>query len=142
MATKNEYQPRLYQLNARDQVINCLENNEQKVFLLLLPTGMGKTFISTLIVEMLIERSLLQPDEKVLFLVQDRKLKYQLYEMAKTYGLADQGYLFLLDEEKTLPAQMTRQHADLAKFIFATPVLLLNAITGESKEVLWKKFVW
>jgi superfamily II DNA or RNA helicase len=142
VATKNEYQPRLYQLNARDQVINCLENNEQKVFLLLLPTGMGKTFISTLIVEMLIERSLLQPDEKVLFLVQDRKLKYQLYEMAKTYGLADQGYLFLLDEEKTLPAQMTRQHADLAKFIFATPVLLLNAITGESKEVLWKKFVW
>ncbi len=135
MAVKNEYQPRLYQLNARDQVINCLENNEQKVFLLLLPTGMGKTYISTLIVEMLIERSLLQPDEKVLFLVQDRKLKYQLYEMAKSYGLVDQGYLFLLDEEKTLPAPMTRQHADMAKFIFATPILLLNAITGRSKRI-------
>ena len=92
---------------------------------------MGKTFISTLIVEMLIERNLLHPEEKILFLVQDRKLKYQLYEMAKSYGLSNQGYLFLLDEEKTLPAPMTRQHADMAKFLFATPILLLNAITDE-----------
>ncbi|MFX0168109.1 MAG: helicase-related protein [Candidatus Hodarchaeota archaeon] len=135
MADQEKFQPRMYQLNARDQVIDRLENTEQKVFLLLLPTGMGKTFIATMIVEMLIERDLLRSDEKVLFLVHDRKLKHQLYDMAKQYGLANHGYLYLLDEEKVLPAQMMQQHAELAKFLFATPMLLLNAISGKSKRI-------
>ncbi|MFW9831923.1 MAG: helicase-related protein [Candidatus Thorarchaeota archaeon] len=132
---KTKYSPRMYQLNARDQIITHLENDKKRVFLVLLPTGMGKTLISTITVEMLFERGFLASNDKVLFLVQDRKLKHQLYEMAKTYGLADQGYLFLLDDMKTLPAQMTRQHADLAKFIFATPILLMNAVTGKTKRI-------
>ncbi|MHA1909628.1 MAG: DEAD/DEAH box helicase family protein, partial [Candidatus Thorarchaeota archaeon] len=109
--TDDTYKPRLYQMNARDQVISGLENTNKTVFLVLLPTGMGKTFISTLTLEMLLERELVKPNEKILFLVQDRKLKYQLYDMAKKYGLADYGYLFLLEEQKALPTQMSRKHA-------------------------------
>jgi len=135
VTSENEYTPRLYQLNARDQVINILESQNQSVFLVLLPTGMGKTFISTLILDMLIERGILQNEEKALFLVQDRKLKYQLYDMASKYGLSNHGYLFLLDEQKTLPASMSRQHASLAKILFATPVLLMNAVAGRVKRI-------
>jgi superfamily II DNA or RNA helicase len=135
VTSENEYTPRLYQLNARDQVINILENQEHSVFLILLPTGMGKTLISTLIIDMMMERGIIKDDEKALFLVQDRKLKYQLYDMASKYGLSDHGYLFLLDEKKTIPAQMSRQHASLAKILFATPILLANAILGKSKRI-------
>ena len=127
--------PRLYQLNARDQILKILETEEKRVFIVLLPTGMGKTLISTLTLEMLFEREILEEDDKVLFLVQDRKLKHQLYEMAKTYGLTTHGYLFLLDDQKTLPAPMTREHAALAKFVFATPILLMNAVTGKTKRI-------
>ncbi|MGY5852879.1 MAG: helicase-related protein [Candidatus Thorarchaeota archaeon] len=133
--TDDTYKPRLYQMNARDQVISGLETSNKTVFLVLLPTGMGKTFISTLTLEMLLERELVKPDEKILFLVQDRKLKYQLYDMAKKYGLADYGYLFLLEEQKALPAQMSRKHAAMAKFLFATPVLLMNAVTGRAPRI-------
>ena len=127
--------PRLYQLNARDQILNTLETTDRQVFLVLLPTGMGKTFISTLTLEMLFERDILTDEDKVLFLVQDRKLKHQLYEMAKAYGLTSHGYLFLLDDQQTLPATMARQHAGLARFIFATPILLMNAATGKTKRI-------
>ena len=127
--------PRLYQLNARDQILKILETEEKHVFIVLLPTGMGKTLISTLTLEMLFEREILEKDDKVLFLVQDRKLKHQLYEMAKTYGLTTHGYLFLLDDQKALPAQMTREHVALAKFIFATPILLMNAVTGKNRRI-------
>ncbi len=135
VAKEAKFTPRLYQLNARDQILNTLENSNRRVFVVLLPTGMGKTFISTLTLEMLFERNILAEDDKVLFLVQDRKLKHQLFEMAKTYGLTSHGYLFLLDDQKTLPAQMARQHAALAKFIFATPILLMNAVTGKTKRI-------
>lgn len=127
--------PRLYQFNARDQILEILETGEQRVFVVLLPTGMGKTFISTLTLEVLFERGVLAEDEKVLFLVQDRKLKHQLYEMAKTYGLTAHGYLFLLDDQKSLPARMCRDHAALARFIFATPILLMNAVAGKTKRI-------
>ncbi|MHA2405292.1 MAG: helicase-related protein [Candidatus Hermodarchaeia archaeon] len=135
MSDKSKFTPRLYQLNARDQILKILETEEKHVFIVLLPTGMGKTFISTLTLEMLFEREILAKDEKVLFLVQDRKLKHQLYEMAKSYGLTTHGYLFLLDDQKTLPAKMTREHAALAKFIFATPILLMNAVSGKNKRI-------
>ena len=127
--------PRLYQLNACDQVIHGYEHEGKNVFLILLPTGMGKTLISTLIIEMLLEQGVIADDEKILFLVQDRKLKYQLYEMAKDYGLADYGYLSLLDNQKGIPTHMSRKHTGLAKFLFATPILLMNAVTGKSKRV-------
>ncbi len=127
--------PRLYQLNARDQIIHEYEYNNKHVFLILLPTGMGKTLISNLVIEALLEREVIGLDEKVLFLVQDRKLKHQLYEMAKTYGLAEQGYLFLLDSQKDLPPRMVQQHSALAKFLFSTPQLLLNAVVGRVKRI-------
>jgi superfamily II DNA or RNA helicase len=127
--------PRVYQLNARDQVIYSYEHDNKNVFLILLPTGMGKTLISTIIIEMLLERELVAKDEKILFLVQDRKLKHQLYDMAKEYGLADYGYLSLLDNQKGIPKRMSRKHTALAKFLFATPILLMNAVTGKTKRV-------
>ncbi|MFX1564297.1 MAG: DEAD/DEAH box helicase family protein, partial [Promethearchaeota archaeon] len=135
MTDDSEFKSRLYQLNARDQVISNLEQNGQKVFLILLPTGMGKTLIATLILDILLEQENIQPNEKVLFLVQDRKLKYQLFDMAKKYGLAEHGYLFLLDEQKTLPQQMARQHSAMAKFLFTTPVLLMNAVIGKTRRI-------
>lgn len=131
----NEFTPRMYQLNARDQVIHQYEEEEKRVFLILLPTGMGKTYISTLTIEMLLERGIVGKDESVLFLVQDRKLKHQLYDMASKYGLAEYGYLYLLDDQKGIPSQMTRQHTALAKFIFATPVMLANAVTGRAQRI-------
>lgn len=130
-----DIEPRLYQLNACDQVIHSYEHEGKNVFLILLPTGMGKTFISTLIIEMLLERGVLATDEKILFLVQDRKLKHQLYDMAKDYGLANHGYLSLLDDQKGIPTHMSRKHTALAKFLFATPILLMNAVTGKAKRV-------
>ncbi|MDF1538378.1 MAG: helicase-related protein [Candidatus Thorarchaeota archaeon] len=131
----NDFTPRMYQLNARDQVIHSYEHEGKTVFLILLPTGMGKTFISTLTIEMLLDRGVVKQDESILFLVQDRKLKHQLYEMATNYGLAEYGYLYLLDDQKGIPAHMTRQHSALAKFIFATPVMLANAITGRFPRI-------
>jgi superfamily II DNA or RNA helicase len=96
---------------------------------------MGKTLISNLVIDALLERGVIGIDEKVLFLVQDRKLKHQLYEMAKTYGLAEQGYLFLLDSQQDLPPHMIRQHSALARFLFSTPQLLLNAVVGRVKRI-------
>ena len=128
-------EPRSYQINARDQVIYNLENEGKTAFLILLPTGMGKTLIAALIVEMLIERGDVSKDEKVLFLVQDRKLKHQLHEMMTNYGLAKQGHLYLLDEQKGIPPKMTRNHTALSKFIFATPILLMNAVVGKAPRI-------
>ncbi len=125
----------MYQINARDQIIESLESHKKRVFLVLLPTGMGKTFISTMTLELMLERGILGNEEKVLFLVQDRKLKHQLYEMAKSYGLTRYGYLYLLDAPKTLPSKMASQHAALARFIFATPLLLMNALTSKTKRI-------
>ena len=127
--------PRDYQINARDQIINLLEEGNKRIFLVLMPTGMGKTLISAITVDLLIEKELIKKEDKILFLVQDRKLKYQLYEMSKTYGLAQHGHLFLLDEGKRIPAQMSRQHAELSKFIFATPILLMNAVVGKVQKI-------
>ncbi|MFW9806897.1 MAG: DEAD/DEAH box helicase family protein [Candidatus Thorarchaeota archaeon] len=129
------FEPRTYQINARDQVIYNLENEDKTAFLVLLPTGMGKTLIAALIVEMLMERGDVSQDEKVLFLVQDRKLKHQLHEMMMQYGLAKYGHLYILDEQKGIPPQMTRNHADLSKFIFATPILLMNAVVGKFPRI-------
>ncbi|NHI93416.1 MAG: DEAD/DEAH box helicase [Candidatus Lokiarchaeota archaeon] len=127
--------PRDYQINARDQIVSMLEDGEKRVFLVLMPTGMGKTLISAITVDILIEKEILKKEDKILFLVQDRKLKYQLYEMAKSYGLAQHGHLFLLDEGNKLPAQMSRQHAELSRFIFATPILLMNAVVGKTQKI-------
>jgi superfamily II DNA or RNA helicase len=135
MSDSPEFDPRSYQINARDQIVHQLENEGRTFFLVLLPTGMGKTLIATLTVEMLIERGAIADDEKVLFLVQDRKLKHQLHEMATKYGLGNYGHLYLLDEQKGIPAAMSRQHAAISKFIFATPVLMMNAIVGRSARI-------
>ncbi|MFW9908222.1 MAG: DEAD/DEAH box helicase family protein [Candidatus Thorarchaeota archaeon] len=131
MEDQNKFEPRSYQINARDQIIHTLENENKNAFLVLLPTGMGKTLIAALTVEMLIERELIGPDEKVLFLVQDRKLKYQLYDMATQYGLSNYGHLYILEEQKGIPAAMSRKHADISRFIFATPILLMNSVAGK-----------
>ncbi|MFX1564779.1 MAG: helicase-related protein [Promethearchaeota archaeon] len=135
MADKPKFTPRLYQLNARDQILATLDTTDKRVFLVLLPTGMGKTLISTLTLDLFFEQGILEGNEKVLFLVQDRKLKHQLYEMAKAYGLSSHGYLFMLDDQKSLPSQMARQHSAMARFIFSTPVLLMNAVTGRHKRI-------
>ncbi|MFX1484925.1 MAG: DEAD/DEAH box helicase family protein, partial [Promethearchaeota archaeon] len=135
MGEESSLEPRSYQINARDQVIYNLENENKTAFLVLLPTGMGKTLIAALIVEMLIERGNIAPHEKVLFLVQDRKLKHQLHNMMEQYGLSKHGHLYLLDEQKGIPPQMTRKHAALSKFIFATPILLMNAVVGKFPRI-------
>ncbi len=131
-----EFKARDYQINARDQILNSLEDENKRIFLVLLPTGMGKTLISAITVEALIENEIVGNDEKILYLVQDRKLKYQLYDMAKAYDLGNYGHLFLLDEGKRIPARMSRQHADLSKFIFATPVLLMNAVVSKTPKIM------
>ncbi|MHA1786556.1 MAG: DEAD/DEAH box helicase family protein [Candidatus Helarchaeota archaeon] len=135
MRNNSTFSPRDYQINARDQIVNMLENEGKRVFLVLMPTGMGKTLISAITIDILIEKGLIQKDEKILFLVQDRKLKYQLYEMAKNYGLAGHGNLYLLDENRKIPAQMSRQHAEISKFIFATPILLMNSVIGKVPRI-------
>lgn len=122
--------PRLYQINARDQVINLVDEGKN-VILVLLPTGMGKTFIISLSIEALIENGTIDKEDKVLFLVNDRKLKHQLYEMSQNLGLGRYGDLFLLPEGR-IAVKITRQHAQLSKFIFATPMLLLNSIIARS----------
>ncbi len=126
-------EPRIYQVNARDQVVQVIDEGK-KIVLVLLPTGMGKTFIITLSIEALIENGTIKKDDKILFLVQDRKLKHQLYDMALTLGLGDYGDLFLLPEghQSTSEAGITRKHAKIAKFIFATPMLLLNSIIART----------
>ncbi|NVM53929.1 MAG: DEAD/DEAH box helicase family protein [Candidatus Helarchaeota archaeon] len=123
-------EPRIYQINARDKVVQVVDEGK-KVILVLLPTGMGKTFIITLSIESLIENGTIKKDDKVLFLVNDRKLKHQLYDMSQTLGLGEYGDLFLLPEGRLAP-RITREHARIAKFIFATPILLLNSIIARS----------
>ncbi|HUY00456.1 MAG TPA: DEAD/DEAH box helicase family protein [Candidatus Deferrimicrobium sp.] len=122
--------PRIYQINARDQAIKGIDEGKN-VILVLLPTGMGKTLIITLTIETLIENGTIKKDDKVLFLVNDRKLKHQLYDMSQNFGLGMYGDLFLLPEG-TLAPRITREHAKIAKFIFATPILLLNSIIART----------
>lgn len=133
MSKSERPEPRNYQINARDQVVQVIDDGK-KVVLVLLPTGMGKTFIITLSIEALVENGTLEKNDKVLFLVQDRKLKHQLYDMAQALGLADYGDLFLLPEgrQSKIEARITRKHAQIAKFIFATPILLLNSIIART----------
>jgi superfamily II DNA or RNA helicase len=128
--SEKELVPRNYQLNARDQAVQLIDEGK-KVILVLLPTGMGKTFIITLTIEALIENETIKKEDKVLFLVNDRKLKHQLYDMGQSLGLGQYGDLFLLPEADTAP-RITREHAKLSKFLFATPVLLLNSIIART----------
>jgi len=133
MSKSERPEPRIYQTNARDQVVQAVDEGKT-VILVLLPTGMGKTFITTLSIEALIENGTLKKEDKVLFLVNDRKLKHQLYQMSQTLGLSYYGDLFLLPEgrQSKMEAGITRKHAQIAKFIFATPMLLLNSIIART----------
>ncbi|TFF88196.1 MAG: DEAD/DEAH box helicase [Promethearchaeota archaeon] len=128
-----EITPRDYQINARDQAIAKIDSGK-KVILILLPTGMGKTLISCLIIDQLIESGEIAPDEKVLYLVGDRKLKHQLFDMGQDYGLGKHGNLFLLPERNEMPARMVRNHARISKIIYATPILLLNSLIAKSSR--------
>jgi superfamily II DNA or RNA helicase len=128
-----EIAPRNYQINARDKAIAEIEKGK-KVLLILLPTGMGKTLISCIIIDELIDREEIAADEKILYLVGDRKLKHQLHDMGQKYGLGKHGNLFLLPERGELPARMSKEHARISKVIYATPVLLLNSLIAKSKR--------
>ncbi|MHA1270401.1 MAG: helicase-related protein [Candidatus Helarchaeota archaeon] len=127
----NEISPRNYQINARDQIIAKI-NEGKRVLLILLPTGMGKTLISCITIDELIDNGVIKEDEKVLYLVGDRKLKRQLFDMGHNYGLARHGNLFLLPERGEMPARMSREHAKISKIIYATPVLLLNSLIAKT----------
>ncbi len=133
MSKSERPEPRIYQTNARDQVVQAIDEGKT-VILVLLPTGMGKTFITTLSIEALIENGTLKKEDKILFLVNDRKLKHQLYQMSQTLELNNYGDLFLLPEgrQSKMEAGITRKHAQIAKFIFATPMLLLNSIIART----------
>ena len=124
--------PRDYQENARDQIISSLDDGIKKI-IVYLPTGMGKTLISIITLQYLIENEYIAPEDKVLFLVADRKLKHQLHEMASGAGLGNYGNLFVLPEGQDYPARLCRQHAAMSRFIFATPVLFINAIVARSR---------
>ncbi len=124
-------QPRDYQENARDQIIGKIDEGIKKI-VCYLPTGMGKTLIAIITLQYLIENEYLKPEDKVLFLVADRKLKHQLHDMASSAGLGNAGNLFVLPEGQDYPAYLVRQHAAMSRFIFATPVLFTNAIIARS----------
>lgn len=124
-------EPRDYQENARDQIIAKIDEDVRKI-ICYLPTGMGKTLIAIITLQHLIENGYLKDDEKVLFLVNDRKLKHQLHDMASTAGLGNYGNLFILPEGRDYPANLVREHASLSKFIFATPILFTNAVIARS----------
>ncbi len=125
-------QPRDYQENARDKLLAGIDEGIKR-FVVYLPTGMGKTLISIITLQALIEHGYLQPEDKVLFLVADRKLKHQLHDMASSAGLGNQGNLFILPEGQDYPGHLARQHAAMSRFIFATPVLLVNAVIAKSR---------
>nr|MDO8085663.1 DEAD/DEAH box helicase family protein [Candidatus Sigynarchaeum springense] len=124
-------QPRDYQENARDQIIAKIDDGIHKI-ICYLPTGMGKTLIAIITIQHLVENGYLKPDDKVLFLVADRKLKHQLHDMASSAGLGNYGNLFILPEGQDYPAHLVRQHAAMSRFIFATPVLFTNAVIARS----------
>jgi superfamily II DNA or RNA helicase len=124
-------EPRDYQIDARDRIIAKVDDGIKKI-LCYLPTGMGKTLIAIITIQALIENDYLKPDDKVLFLVADRKLKHQLHDMASEAGLGNFGNLFILPEGKDYPAAMVRQHAAMSRFIFATPILFMNAVVAKS----------
>ncbi|NMC07797.1 MAG: DEAD/DEAH box helicase family protein [Candidatus Lokiarchaeota archaeon] len=124
-------QPRDYQENARDQIVGKIDDGIRKV-ICYLPTGMGKTLIAIITLQHLVENEYLKPDDKVLFLVADRKLKHQLHDMASSAGLGNYGNLFILPEGQDYPAYLVRQHASMSRFIFATPVLFANAVIARS----------
>ncbi|MHA1368857.1 MAG: DEAD/DEAH box helicase family protein [Promethearchaeota archaeon] len=125
-------EPRNYQINARDQIIARIDDGIKKI-ICYLPTGMGKTLISIMVIEYLLDNKYLNEDDKILFLVADRKLKHQLHDMASKEGLGNYGNLFILPEGHDYPAHLCRQHAAMSKFIFATPVLFLNSIIAKSR---------
>ena len=129
----NEIVPRNYQINARDQIISMIEKGK-KVIIILLPTGMGKTLISCITIDQLIENGVIGEDEKILYLVADRKLKHQLFDMGQKYGLGKHGNLFLLPEGREIPAWMSREHAKMSRIIFATPQLLLNSLIAKTSS--------
>ncbi|MEX2684193.1 MAG: DEAD/DEAH box helicase [Candidatus Sigynarchaeota archaeon] len=124
-------QPRDYQENARDQIIAKIDDGIRKI-ICYLPTGMGKTLIAIITIQHLVENEYLKPDDKVLFLVADRKLKHQLHDMASNAGLGNYGNLFILPEGQDYPAYLVRQHAAMSRFIFATPILFTNAVIARS----------
>jgi len=124
-------EPRDYQENARDQIVEKIDEDMRKI-ICYLPTGMGKTLIAIITLQHLIENGYLKDDEKVLFLVNDRKLKHQLHDMASTAGLGNYGNLFILPEGRDYPANLVREHASLSRFIFATPILFTNAVIARS----------
>ena len=124
-------QPCDYQENARDQIIAKIDDGLRKV-ICYLPTGMGKTLIAIITIQHLVENEYLKPDDKVLFLVADRKLKHQLHDMASSAGLGNYGNLFILPEGQDYPAHLVRQHAAMSRFIFATPILFTNAVIARS----------
>ncbi|MHA1682235.1 MAG: DEAD/DEAH box helicase family protein [Promethearchaeota archaeon] len=124
--------PRDYQVNARDQIISSINDGFRRI-IVYLPTGMGKTLISFITIEYLIEEGYIGEDDKVLFLVADRKLKHQLNDMASKAGLGNYGNLFVLPEGQDYPARLVRQHAAMSRFIFATPVLLINSLIARSR---------
>lgn len=125
--------PRDYQINARDQAVTLIDEGINRI-ILYLPTGMGKTLITFLIIEYLLEEEVIGKDDKVLFLVADRKLKHQLHNMANDAGLGNHGNLFVLPEGQDYPARLVRQHAAMSRFIFATPVLFINSIIARSRS--------
>ncbi|MFX0101224.1 MAG: DEAD/DEAH box helicase family protein [Candidatus Hodarchaeota archaeon] len=125
--------PRDYQINARDQVIAKIDEGIRRL-MIFLPTGMGKTLISIISIQYLAENGYIKDNEKVLFLVADRKLKHQLNDMAAKGGLGNFGNLYVLPEaDSGIPANLCRQHASMSRFIFATPVLFINSIIARSR---------
>ncbi|MBD3191402.1 MAG: DEAD/DEAH box helicase [Candidatus Heimdallarchaeota archaeon] len=121
------FTPRDYQIDATKKILGSFLDEDKKVSLLLLPTGMGKTNVAIMVVLELLKKGEIPADAKVLFLSPDRKLKHQLHDVAQP-DLSNYGSSFLLPEGKTLPPQITQKHFAISRFIFATPKLLINSI--------------
>jgi superfamily II DNA or RNA helicase len=121
------FTPRDYQKDGAIKILKALLEENKRAAVLLLPTGMGKTNVAIMAVAELLEKNVISPDGKVIFLSPDRKLKHQLHDVCQK-ELSNYGSSYLLPEGKSLPPSLTQKHFAISRFIFATPALLMNSL--------------
>jgi Fanconi anemia group M protein len=113
---KEDFQPREYQKNIAETALN-------KNCLVVLPTGIGKTFIAILVAAKKLEK---YPESKVLMLAPSRPLVNQHMEVFKKYFNLDESDFIALTG-KIIPEKRIGIY-DKVKIIFSTSQLIQNDI--------------